>query len=270
MLEIKNLSVSVGDIEILKNINLSLGAGDSIGIVGESGSGKSTLASAIVGLLPTVMSSSGNIILDGEEILGISQRRMRQLRRDKVAFIPQDPTGSLNPVFNIENQMGEMLSGSKQERRNRILNLLTEVKVTEPEHRLKVYPHTLSGGIKQRIVGAMGLSFEPKLLIADEPTTALDVTVQAEYLNLLTELRIKHGFALMLISHDLGVISGLCENVAVMYAGEIVEYGKKQDVFNNPQHPYTKSLLGSRPSLDHDIEWLPENEWLTQKSKEGV
>ena len=262
LLQIRNLSIgfrlsSGGLLRVVDDVNLELPAGGSLGLVGESGSGKSTLASAIVGLTAdAAVVEQGRILFDDCDLLGLSAQARRRLRGRRIAMIPQDAAASLNPVFTVGSQMQEVIAGNAAERRRSAVALLEEVRVAAPEQRLSAYPHMLSGGIKQRVLGAMALAGNADLVIADEPTTALDVTVQAAYLRLVSELRRRRGFALLLISHDLGVVRGMCEHVAVMKDGRIVEQGPTERIFEAPEHAYTKSLLRSRASVDARVHWL--------------
>ena len=262
LLQVKNLSIGfcIGGgrvIRVVEGVNLELQPGSALGLVGESGSGKSTLAAAIVGLMAdNAVVEEGRILLDGVDLLGLDPAQRRRMRGRHIAMVPQDAAASLNPVFTVGTQMGEVIAGNAAQRRRSAIDLLTEVRVTEPEQRLAAYPHMLSGGIKQRVLGAMALAGHAGLVIADEPTTALDVTVQAAYLRLMSDLRRRHGFALLMISHDLGVVRGMCENVAVMKDGRIVEHGPVERIFEAPQHPYTQSLLRSRASVDAKVHWL--------------
>ena len=261
-LEISHLSIgfrvdSGTVVRVVDDVSLQLAAGGALGLVGESGSGKSTLASAIVGLMAdSAVVEHGHIVLDGTELLGLAPAERRRLRGRHIAMLPQDAAASLNPVLSVGTQMGEVIAGNAAQRRSTSLDLLTEVRVSQPAQRLAAYPHMLSGGIKQRVLGAMALAGHAGLVIADEPTTALDVTVQAAYLRLMSELRRRHGFALLMISHDLGVVRGMCEQVAVMKDGRIVEQGPVERIFDAPQHPYTQALLRSRASVDATVHWL--------------
>jgi peptide/nickel transport system ATP-binding protein len=231
--------------------------GETLGIVGESGCGKTVTSLSVLGLLPQppakVMDDS-SIRFEGEELVGAAEARMRALRGNEISMIFQEPMSSLNPVFSIGNQIAESLrlhrGMDRKSARAEAGRLLAEVGISEPERRLDEYPHQLSGGMRQRVMIAMALSCEPKLLIADEPTTALDVTIQAQILELLAALREKYGMAVMLITHDLGVVAEVCDRVVVMYAGQVVESGTVEQIFSEPRHPYTRGLMDSLPSLD--------------------
>lgn len=259
LLQVKNLAVSFstyrGKVKAVRNVSFSVDEGKTIGIVGESGCGKSVTAHAVMGLLPQENSKieQGEIIFNDKNIICLNERAMNQLRGNEIAMIFQDPMTSLNPVLNIGTQLEEVLflhkKITKEQAKKRAVELLKLVGIPSAEQRIHDYPHQFSGGMRQRVMIAMALSCEPKLLIADEPTTALDVTVQAQILDLLKNLQIKTHTAIILISHDLGVIANLCDDVAVMYAGQIIEYGNIDDIFYNARHPYTKGLLKSLPRL---------------------
>lgn len=259
LLQVKNLAVSFstyrGKVKAVRNVSFSVDEGKTIGIVGESGCGKSVTAHAVMGLLPQENSKieQGEIIFNDKNIICLNERAMNQLRGNEIAMIFQDPMTSLNPVLNIGTQLEEVLflhkKITKEQAQKRAVELLKLVGIPSAEQRIHDYPHQFSGGMRQRVMIAMALSCEPKLLIADEPTTALDVTVQAQILDLLKNLQIKTHTAIILISHDLGVIANLCDDVAVMYAGQIIEYGNIDDIFYNARHPYTKGLLKSLPRL---------------------
>jgi len=231
--------------------------GETLGLVGESGSGKSVTNLALLGLIPSppgVM--SGVVNFDGQEITKLPEPDLRKIRGNRIAMIFQDPMTSLNPLLTIGRQLTEVLElhkgiGYAQALRQSAA-ALGEVGLAEPEKRLAQYPHELSGGMRQRVMIAMGLLCEPRLLLADEPTTALDVTIQAQILELMAAVQKQHGTAIILVTHDLGVVAGSADRVAVMYAGRIVEEGPTQDIFNSPVHPYTKGLLSSVPRLDSD------------------
>jgi peptide/nickel transport system ATP-binding protein len=236
-------------------LDLSLKRGETLGLVGESGCGKSVTALSVMGLLPKASAEmSGRIRFDGAELLSLPDRDMRNLRGDRLAMIFQEPMTSLNPSFSIGEQIAESLIRhrglSRAQARARTIELLRLVKIPSPEQRVDDYPHRLSGGMRQRAMIALALACDPQLLIADEPTTALDVTIQAQILALLRELKASIGIAIILITHDLGVVAEICDHVAVMYAGEIVEYAPVEALFVAPQHPYTVGLLGSIPRLD--------------------
>lgn len=258
LLELRNLSthyVSARGTRVVKavdNVSFALDAGATLGVVGESGSGKSTLALSILRLLPTAArNASGEIMFDGEDLLKKSPEEMRRIRGKRIAMILQDPMASLNPLFTVGDQVSEPLRIHEGTPRNRAwsraVDLLRAVRITAPEMRVREYPHQMSGGMRQRIVGAMAIACEPRLLIADEPTTSLDLTIQAQYLNLLRDLQREHGLALIFITHNLGIVAKMCDHVAVMYAGRLVEFGPVRKIFDAPAHPYTRALLQSIP-----------------------
>jgi peptide/nickel transport system ATP-binding protein len=266
LLEIENLKVVFhGDrgsaIHAVAGLDLKIKRGETLGLVGESGCGKTVTALAVMGLLSKASAEvSGRIDFDGAELLSLSDREMRGLRGDRLAMIFQEPMTSLNPSFSIGEQIAESLIHhrglSRAEARARTIELLRLVKIPSPEQRADDYPHRLSGGMRQRAMIALALACDPELLIADEPTTALDVTIQAQILALLRDLKASTRVAIILITHDLGVVAETCDYVAVMYAGEIVECGPVEALFASPQHPYTIGLLGSIPRLDAKAEEL--------------
>lgn len=259
LLEIKDERLSfftpAGEVKALNGVSFSMNEGEVLGIVGESGSGKSVTAYSIMGLTayPGKL-VGGTIWFNGHEIDKMTEKEMRKIRGNEVSIIFQDPMTSLNPVYTIGNQIVEVIrlhtGKSKKEATERARELIELVGITEPEKRLKQYPHELSGGMRQRVMIAIALACEPKLLIADEPTTALDVTIQAQILELMQELRQKLGMSIIMITHDLGVVASMCEKIAVMYAGHIVEYGTADEIFYNPCHKYTKGLIRSIPKLN--------------------
>jgi peptide/nickel transport system ATP-binding protein len=250
------------DIHAVDRVDLTVQHGQTLGLVGESGCGKSATALAIMGLLSKggTVEVSGRIRFDGIDLLDLSDREMRDLRGNRLAMIFQEPMTSLNPAYSIGEQIAETLIRhrglSRQEARARATELMGIVKIPAPEKRVDDYPHRLSGGMRQRVMIAIALACNPQLLIADEPTTALDVTIQAQILDLMRELKTSTNAAIILISHDLGVVAEVCDEVAVMYAGEIVERAPVDVLFAAPQHPYTIGLLGSIPRLDVDVEEL--------------
>lgn len=244
-----------GEVKALNDVSIHLEDGEVLGIVGESGSGKSVTAYSLMGLTAHPgRIIGGTLEFNGHQIEKMSESQMRKIRGNEVSIIFQDPMTSLNPVYTIGNQIREAIllhtNKTKKQANERAKELLTLVGINEPEKRLRQYPHELSGGMRQRVVIAMALACEPKLLIADEPTTALDVTIQAQILELMMDLKKKLGMAIIMITHDLGVVAQICEKIAVMYAGQIVEYGTVEDIFYNPQHEYTKGLIRSIPRLD--------------------
>jgi peptide/nickel transport system ATP-binding protein len=242
-------------------VDLSVANGATLGLVGESGCGKSVTSLAIMGLLPQRSTEvTGTIRFDGFDLLDVPDQTLRDLRGNRLAMIFQEPMTSLNPSFTIGDQIIETIlrhrGGSRRQARERAIELLRRVHIPSPEKRIDEYPHKLSGGMRQRVMIAMALACDPRLLIADEPTTALDVTLQAQILDLMRELKAASNAAIILITHDLGVVAEVCDEVAVMYAGEIVERAPVDELFSNPQHPYTVGLLGSIPRLDHRVEHL--------------
>jgi peptide/nickel transport system ATP-binding protein len=242
-------------------LDLKLARGATLGLVGESGCGKSVTSLAIMGLLPKRSADvSGAIRFDGFDLLQTPDQTLRDLRGNRLAMIFQEPMTSLNPSFTIGDQIIETIlrhrGGSRRSARERAIALLRRVHIPSPEKRIDDYPHKLSGGMRQRVMIAMALACDPRLLIADEPTTALDVTLQAQVLDLMRELKATSGAAIILITHDLGVVAEVCDEVAVMYAGEIVERASVDELFASPQHPYTVGLLGSIPRLDRRTDHL--------------
>lgn len=259
LLEIKDERLSfftpAGEVKALNGVSFSMEEGEVLGIVGESGSGKSVTAYSIMGLTayPGKL-VGGTVRFNGHEIEKMTEKDFRKIRGNEVSIIFQDPMTSLNPVYTIGNQIVEVIllhtNKTKKEAYERAKELLELVGINEPSKRLKQYPHELSGGMRQRVMIAIALACEPKLLIADEPTTALDVTIQAQILELMQELRKKLGMSIIMITHDLGVVASMCEKIAVMYAGHIVEYGTADEIFYNPSHEYTKGLIKSIPKLN--------------------
>ena len=244
-----------GEVKALNDVSFKIRPGEVLGIVGESGSGKSVTAYSLMGLTayPGKL-IGGTIDFNGHRINDLTEAEFRKIRGNEVSIIFQDPMTSLNPVYTIGNQIMEAIllhtDKNKQQAYERAKELLELVGINEPEKRLKQYPHEHSGGMRQRVMIAMALACEPKLLIADEPTTALDVTIQAQILELILELKDKLGMAIIMITHDLGIVANMCEKIAVMYAGHIIEYGLTDDIFYNPKHEYTKGLIRSIPRLD--------------------
>ena len=263
MLQVKNLctsfNVDAGEVRAVNGISFNLDKGKVLGIVGESGSGKSVTAYSIMRILVEPGKIvGGEILFNGEDIVKYSKKQMREFRGKRVSIIFQDPMTSLNPTFTIGNQLREAIllhtDRNRAEANARALEMLQLVGVNEPEKRLKQYPHELSGGMRQRVMIAMALACEPDILIADEPTTALDVTIQAQILELMKDLQKKMGMAIIMITHDLGVIADMCDEIIVMYAGRVCERGTVDEIFYNPRHEYTKGLLRSIPTLNggHD------------------
>lgn len=259
LLSVRDLKTSffthVGEVKAVRGISFDVNEGEVLGIVGESGSGKSVTSLSIMGLLQYPgRVVDGEILLNGEDILTYSKDQMRKVRGKEIAMIFQDPMTSLNPVYTIGNQVMEMIleheKMTKREARARAIEMLKLVGIPAAEKRIDSYPHEFSGGMRQRVMIALALSCNPKLLIADEPTTALDVTIQAQILSLIKKLNRQFGMTTMLITHDLGVVATVCDKVAVMYGGLIMEYGTADEIFYHPRHPYTMGLLGSIPHVD--------------------
>jgi oligopeptide/dipeptide ABC transporter ATP-binding protein len=241
-------------VKAVDEVSLTLQAGETLGVVGESGSGKTTLALSIMRLLPTAARIvGGGLRFAGEDLLAKSPSEMRHIRGKRIAMILQDPMASLNPLFTVGDQVAEPVRvhehTGRRSARARARSLLNAVKIPAPDQRLREYPHQMSGGMRQRIVGAIAMSCEPRVLIADEPTTSLDVTIQAQYLKLLRDLQKEHGLALIFITHNLGIVAHMCDSVAVMYAGRVIESGPVRTIFNAPVHPYTQALIESIPRL---------------------
>ena len=263
LLNVNDLSVSFAGVPAVKGVTFSMARGETMALVGESGSGKSVTALSLLQLLPYPRAThpSGSIIFDGQEMVGTDERTLRKIRGNRISMIFQEPMTSLNPLHNIEKQIGEVLLLHKGLRaakaRERILELLDLVGISDPASRLKSLPHELSGGQRQRVMIAMAIANEPELLIADEPTTALDVTIQAQILELLQDLQNKLGMALLLITHDLQIVRKMAKSVCVMMDGEIVERGDGRGLFENTKHPYTKKLLSAVPA--GNVPDLPED-----------
>ncbi|WP_371869416.1 ABC transporter ATP-binding protein [Bacillus pumilus] len=262
ILEVKDLAISFktygGEVQAIRGVNFHLNKGETLAIVGESGSGKSVTSQAIMRLIPMPPGyfKRGQILFDGQDIVKKTEKQMQNIRGKEISMIFQDPMTSLNPTMKVGKQITEVLFKheqiSKEAAEKRAIELLELVGIAMPEKRIKQYPHEFSGGMRQRVVIAMALAADPKLLIADEPTTALDVTIQAQILELMKEIQQKVETSIIFITHDLGVVANVADRVAVMYAGQIVETGTVDEIFYNPQHPYTWGLLASMPSLDTD------------------
>ncbi len=264
LLDIKNLQIDFTSndetVRAVDGVSLSIAAGETLCIVGESGCGKSATALSIARLLPTPPArfSGGEILVEGKDVLKVSKADLRRIRGRVVSYVFQDASVSLNPVFQIGTQIKEMLKLHRPEVANddEVVRLLKLVGIPAPESRLKNYPHEMSGGMQQRVMIAMALASQPKLLIADEPTTALDVTIQAQILELLRELKQRLGMSLLLITHNLGIVGEIADRVAVMYAGQIVEIAPARDLLKRPLHPYTRALMNSVPKLGADVDRL--------------
>ncbi|MEY9978428.1 ABC transporter ATP-binding protein [Lysinibacillus sp. RC79] len=266
ILEVKDLKINfktyAGLVHAVRGVNFDLKESETLAIVGESGSGKSVTSNALMKLIPQPpgIYESGQILFNGRDLVPLSDKEMSKVRGNEIAMIFQDPMTSLNPTMKVGRQITEVIlkhkKVSKADAKKRAIELLTQVGIPFPEKRYSQYPHEFSGGMRQRVVIAIALAADPKLLIADEPTTALDVTIQAQILELMKEIQKTSKTSIIFITHDLGVVANVADRVAVMYAGQIVEYGTVNDIFYNPKHPYTWGLLGSMPDLDNDTDEL--------------
>lgn len=282
LLDVKNLAVSFqtffGEVEAVRGISFSVDKAETLGIVGESGCGKSVTANAIMKLLPEppAFYKGGEILFNGENIIPKTYKDMESIRGNQISMVFQDPMTSLNPTMRVGDQIAEGLIKhqklSKKDANKKAIELLELVSVPQADKRIRQYPHEFSGGMRQRVMIAIAMAATPKLFIADEPTTALDVTVQAQILELLKDIQSKLGMAIIIITHDLGVVADMCDNVIVMYAGEIMEKATVDELFTNPKHPYTQKLLSSVPSLDmskdeplHSIEGTPPDLYIPPK-----
>ena len=260
VLEVKDLRTYFvtrwGVVKAVDGVSFDIRRGETLGIVGESGSGKSVTTLSVMRLVPSPPGHivGGQVLLEGEDILQLSEGDMEQVRGSRIGMVLQDPMTALNPVFDIEDQVGEALKIHKglggEALKDTVVDMLRKVRIPAPDVRIKDYPHQLSGGMRQRVVGAIGISCDPAVLIADEPTTSLDATIQAQYLRLLRELQESTGVGIIFITHDFGIVAKMCDRVAVMYAGRIVEQGDVRQIFNNPSHPYTEALIQSVPKME--------------------
>ena len=266
ILEVENLETHLdtrmGLVKAVDGVSFSLRRGETLGIVGESGSGKSMTALSILRLAPRPAARivGGRVLLNGEDLLRYGAEEMRRVRGRRISMVLQDPQTSLNPVYTVGGQIAEAIATHRDVPRSELLGravaALRKVRVAAPEQRVRDHPHQLSGGMKQRVVGAIANSCEPQILIADEPTTALDATIQAQYLRLLKDIQRESDLSIIFITHDFGIVADMCDQVAVMYGGRIVEYGPVRAIFNTPAHPYTRALLSSVPAVDRTVERL--------------
>ncbi|MGG0655206.1 ABC transporter ATP-binding protein [Rummeliibacillus pycnus] len=267
VLEVKDLKINfktyAGIVHAVRGVSFDLKQGETLAIVGESGSGKSVTSNALMKLIPQPpgIYDNGQILFEGRDLIPLSEKEMTKIRGNDIAMIFQDPMTALNPTMKVGKQIMEVIlkhnkKATRESAKKRAIELLDEVGIPFPEKRFKQYPHEFSGGMRQRVVIAIALAAEPKLLIADEPTTALDVTIQAQIIELMKEIQKKSNTSIIFITHDLGVVANIADRVAVMYAGQIVEYGTVNEIFYNPRHPYTWGLLGSMPDLDNKTDEL--------------
>ncbi|WP_226627887.1 ABC transporter ATP-binding protein [Alloyangia pacifica] len=270
VLEVRGLTTTIsgkrGEFTAVENVDLTLKRGETLGLVGESGSGKSLTGLSLLRLVPKPAAriAAGSVVLDGIDLMSLTEDQMRQVRGRKISMILQDPQTSLNPSFTVGSQIAEALAlhtdTPRKSLRDKAIEMLRRVRVAAPEHRVDAYPHQMSGGMRQRAVGAVAISCAPDVIIADEPTTSLDVTVQAQYIRLLQELQRESGMGIIFITHDFGIVAKVCHRLAVMYAGQIVETGPVAQIFDQPLHPYTRALLSSVPKLHGQIGRLPSIE----------
>ena len=266
ILQVENLQTHIdtkmGLVKAVDGVSFSLRRGETLGIVGESGSGKSMTALSILRLVPKPAARivGGKVLLNGEDLLSYDATQMRRVRGRVISMVLQDPQTSLNPVYNIGGQIAEAIAINRKLPRSELLSqaitALRMVRVAAPEQRVHDHPHQLSGGMKQRVIAAIANSGEPQILIADEPTTALDATIQAQYLRLLKDIQRASGLSIIFITHDFGIVANMCDQVAVMYGGRVVENGPVRTIFNSPAHPYTQALLSSVPAVDHTVDKL--------------
>ena len=267
LLQVEDLRIEIptrrGSLVAVDGVSFHIDPGEVLGVVGESGAGKSITGAAVIGLLePPIRIAGGRVLLEGDRIDDLPYEKLRRIRGAKIGMVFQDPLTSLNPLYTIGRQLTETIRThqdlSERKARDRAIELLSEVGIPAPERRIDQYPHQFSGGMRQRVVIALALSVNPRLIIADEPTTALDVSIQAQIISLLKRLCREHGTAVMLVTHDMGVIAETADRVAVMYAGRIVEIGPVEDVVRHAKHPYTHGLMGSIPLVGHDVERLTQ------------
>lgn len=267
ILEVKNLTtvldLAIGSVPVVDDVSFCVKKGETLGIVGESGSGKSMTALSIMQVLPRPIGriKSGQILLGQQDLVQMTPKEMNKIRGREIGMILQDPHTSLNPVYTVGNQVFEALkidqpNASKKSLLAKTIDALKKVNVADAERRVNAFPHQMSGGMKQRVVGAIAIAGVPKIIIADEPTTALDVTIQLQYLQLLQDIQRETGTAIIFITHDLGIVANICHKLVVMYAGKVVERGAVRDVFSAPSHPYTQALLKSVPSIDSKVDRL--------------
>lgn len=264
ILEVKNLKTTFkteyGQVAVVDGVDFSIGKGETIGVVGESGSGKSITSLSIMRLLPKNGGSEGEILFNGDNLLEQSEKRMQKIRGNEIAMIFQEPMTSLNPLHTVGKQIEEAVllhsNASKAEAKERAIAMLKAVGMPRAEEIYKEYPHQLSGGMRQRVMIAMAMACDPKLIIADEPTTALDVTIQAQILDLMREVKQQTGTSILLITHDLGIVGEMCDRVIVMYAGQVVEEAAVDELFESPKHPYTIGLMNSIPDMEKEVEYL--------------